>query len=91
MAEDVAELESRPAEPQRNEGTDLAPTRENDRQPQYGEGKPKRRGRREVDKIPASPPRWPFILVGFIVRFSLLRSSTSFFGRARMCAPRMPM
>lgn len=67
MAEDVAELESRPAEPKRNEGTDLAPTRENDRQPQYGEGKPKRRGRREVDKVPASLPRWPFIPVGFIV------------------------
>ena len=67
MAEDLAELESRPAEPKRSEGTDLAPTRENDRQPQYEEGRPKRRGRQEVDKVPAPLPRWPFIPVGFIV------------------------
>jgi membrane fusion protein, multidrug efflux system len=67
MAEEAAGLESRPVEPKRNEGTDRARLREIDRQLQHEESTPKQRERREVDKVPAPLPRWPFILVGLIV------------------------
>jgi membrane fusion protein (multidrug efflux system) len=67
MAEDVTELETRPAGPKRNEGTNLAPVREYDRQSKQESGKPKDRQVQEVDKLPAPLPRWPFIAVGLIV------------------------
>jgi membrane fusion protein (multidrug efflux system) len=67
MAEDVAELETRPTEPKRNERPDSAPTRENDDQSQPKDGSSKEREVREVDKFPAPLPRWPFVLVGFLV------------------------
>jgi membrane fusion protein, multidrug efflux system len=67
MAEDVTELETRPAGPKRKEGTDLAPVREYDRQSKQESGKPKDRQVQEVDKLPAPLPRWPFIVVGLIV------------------------
>ena len=67
MAEDVIELETRPAGPKRKEGTDLAPIREYDRQSKQQSGKPKDRDVQEVDKLPAPLPRWPFIAVGLIV------------------------
>jgi membrane fusion protein (multidrug efflux system) len=67
MAEEVAELETRPAGPKRNEGTDLAPVREYDRQSKQESGKPKDRQVQDVGKLPAPLPRWPFALVGLIV------------------------
>jgi membrane fusion protein (multidrug efflux system) len=67
MAVDVAELEMPPVEPTRKEGTDLAPTSENNRQSEQQDGKPKDRQVQEVDKLPAPLPRWPFIPVGLIV------------------------
>src|SRR6202048_401034 len=67
MAEDVAELETRPAEPNRNEKPDPAPTRENDDQPQPKDGKSKDREVQDTDKSPPPRPRWPFILVGLVV------------------------
>jgi membrane fusion protein, multidrug efflux system len=67
MAEEVAELETRPAKPKRNEGTDLAPVREYDRQSKQESGKPKDRQVQDVGKLPAPLPRWPFALVGLIV------------------------
>jgi membrane fusion protein (multidrug efflux system) len=67
MAEDVAELETRPAEPKRNEKPDPAPTRENDDQSQPKDGKSKDGEEQDVDKSPAPRPRWPFILVGLVV------------------------
>ena len=67
MAEDVAELETRPAEPKRNEKPDLAPTRKNDDQSQQKDGKSKDRQVQEVDKLPAPLPRWPFVVVGLVV------------------------
>jgi membrane fusion protein (multidrug efflux system) len=67
MAEDVAELETRPAEPKRNEMPDPAPTRENDDQSQPKDGKSKDREEQDADKSPAPRPRWPFILVGLVV------------------------
>jgi membrane fusion protein (multidrug efflux system) len=67
MAEDVAELETRPAESKRNEKPDPAPTRKNDDQSQQEDGKSKDREVQEVDKFPAPLPRWPFVLVGLVV------------------------
>jgi membrane fusion protein (multidrug efflux system) len=67
MAEDVAELETRPAEPKRNEKPDPAPTRKNDDPPQQKDGKSKDRQVQEVDRLPAPLPRWPFVVVGLVV------------------------
>jgi len=67
MAEDVAELETRPAEPKRNEKPDPAPTRKNDDPSQQKDGKSKDRELQEVDKLPAPLPCWPFVVVGLVV------------------------
>jgi membrane fusion protein, multidrug efflux system len=67
MAEDVAELETRPAEPKRNEKPDPAPTRKNDDPPQQKDEKSKDRQVQEADKLPAPLPRWPFLVVGLVV------------------------
>jgi membrane fusion protein, multidrug efflux system len=67
MAEDVAELEARPAEPQPNEGRNLAPVRENDLPYKREEERPKDRHLEEADKPLAPLPQWPFVPVGFIV------------------------
>jgi membrane fusion protein, multidrug efflux system len=67
MAEDMADLETRPAEPKRNEQPDLAPTRNNDDQPQQKDETPKDPPTQEVAKSPSPLPRWPLALVGFIV------------------------
>jgi membrane fusion protein (multidrug efflux system) len=64
MADDAAELKTRPAEPKRNEKPDLAPTREDDDQPRHRDGTPHDR---EGLELPASRPRWPLVLVGFLV------------------------
>ena len=65
MAEDVRELETRPAELKRDERPDPAPTREND--DQQKDGKSKASEVQEVDKLPALLPRWPFVVVGVVV------------------------
>jgi membrane fusion protein (multidrug efflux system) len=65
MAEDVRELETRPAELKRDERPDPAPTREND--DQQKDGKSKAPEVQEVDKLPALLPRWPFVVVGVVV------------------------
>jgi membrane fusion protein (multidrug efflux system) len=67
MAEDVAELETRPAESKRNEKPDPAPTRKDDDQLQQRDGKSTDREVQEVDKLPTPLPRWPFVLVGLVV------------------------
>jgi membrane fusion protein, multidrug efflux system len=67
MAEDAAEIETRPAEPKRNEKPDPAPTRNNDDRSQQKHEKPKDREAQDVDKLPAPLPRWPFVLVGLVV------------------------
>jgi membrane fusion protein, multidrug efflux system len=66
MAEDIAELETRPAGPN-NEKPNPAPTRRNDDQSQPKDGKSKDRDVQEADKLPAPLPRWPFVLVGLVV------------------------
>jgi membrane fusion protein, multidrug efflux system len=67
MAEDVAELESRPAEPQRNEGPSTAPTPKNDNQSQSKHGNSTAGQVQEVDKASAPLPRWPLVLAGLVV------------------------
>jgi membrane fusion protein (multidrug efflux system) len=67
MAEDMAELETPPAEPKRNEKPDPAPTRDNDDPPRQKDEKSKDRQPQEVNKLPAPLPRWPFLVVGLVV------------------------
>src|SRR3981081_4381709 len=67
MAEDVAELETRPAELKRSEKPDPAPTRENDDQSQQQDAESKDRKVQEADKLPAPLPRRPFVVVGLVV------------------------
>ncbi len=67
MAEDTAELETRPAEPKRNEKPDLAPTPKNDDQSQLKVVKSKDREEQEVAKSSLPLPRWPLVLVGLLV------------------------
>jgi membrane fusion protein (multidrug efflux system) len=67
MAEDVAELETRPAELERGEKPDLALQRKNGDPSQQKDGEPADREEQEADKLPAPLPRWPFVLVGLVV------------------------
>jgi membrane fusion protein (multidrug efflux system) len=67
MAEDIAELETRPGEPERNERPDPTPTRNNGDQFRQKDETSKEREMPEGDKLPAPLPRWPFILVGLVV------------------------
>jgi membrane fusion protein, multidrug efflux system len=67
MAEDVAEPETRPAELERNEKPDLTLQRKSDDLSQQKDGESADRKQREADKLPASLPRWPFLLVGLVV------------------------
>jgi membrane fusion protein (multidrug efflux system) len=60
---DVAEPETRPAELKRNEKPDPAPTPGNHDQSQPKDGTSKER---EIQQA-APLPRWPFVLVGFVV------------------------
>jgi membrane fusion protein, multidrug efflux system len=72
MAEYLAQLETRPVEPKRSEKPDLAPTRENDDLPQQRHETPKNPQTQEVAKSPSPLPRWPLVLVGFLVAIFVL-------------------
>jgi membrane fusion protein (multidrug efflux system) len=67
MTENVAELETRPTEPKRNEKQDPAPTRKNDDQPHLNVVESKHREEQEVVRLPAPLPRWPLVLAGLVV------------------------
>jgi membrane fusion protein (multidrug efflux system) len=67
MAENLAELKTRPAEPMRNEMPFPAPMRRNDDQPQQKDKPPADRKAQEADGSPAPLPRWPLVLAGLIV------------------------
>jgi membrane fusion protein, multidrug efflux system len=67
MAEDVAELKTRPAEPPRNEKPYPAPTPANDDQSQPTDGKSKDRKVQEVVGSPTPRTRWPLVLAGLVV------------------------
>jgi membrane fusion protein, multidrug efflux system len=66
MAEDVAELETRPAELDRNEKPEPALERKDDNPSQQKDGKPGDRKEQEAG-LPAPLPRWPFVGVGLVV------------------------
>src|SRR5258708_5359446 len=63
MAEDVAELETRPAEPRRNEKPAPATAPAKGDQSQQKDGTSKGRETQEAAPL----PRWPFVLVGLVV------------------------
>jgi membrane fusion protein, multidrug efflux system len=67
MAEDIAELEMRPAEAKTGEKPDLAPIRENDDKPGSQDGLSNDRVEQEIDQLLAPRPRWPLLLVGLLV------------------------
>jgi membrane fusion protein (multidrug efflux system) len=67
MVEDVAEIETRPAEPNRNEKPYLVPTHRNDDRSQQKDQASNDRQVREAKTFPAPLPRWPFVLVGLVV------------------------
>jgi len=67
MVEDVAEIETRPAEPARNEKPYLVPTHQNDDRSQQTDQASNDRQVREAETFPAPLPRWPFVLVGLVV------------------------
>jgi membrane fusion protein (multidrug efflux system) len=67
MSQDVAERETRPAEPKRNEKPLPVPASRNDDRLQPDAGKPKLPKAPEADRAPTPLPRWPFAVVGLIV------------------------
>jgi membrane fusion protein (multidrug efflux system) len=67
MSQEVAERETRPAEPKRNERPVPVPASRNDDLLQPDAGKPKLPKAPEADRAPTSLPRWPFAVVGLIV------------------------
>jgi membrane fusion protein (multidrug efflux system) len=67
MTEDVAELETRPAEPERNKRPSPAPARGNDDESQQKDRESKAPEVQEVDTLPAPLPRWPLVLAGLVV------------------------
>lgn len=70
MAEDTAELETRPAEPKRNERANPAPARNKKDPSQQNGGISKDLAAQEAGKILWPLPRWPFVLVGLVVAIS---------------------
>src|SRR6202171_2326498 len=67
MAEDVAELETRPAGPERSEKPDPAPTRNNDDQAEPKDGESKDRKVQEADKLAAPLPLRPYCVFVLVV------------------------
>jgi membrane fusion protein, multidrug efflux system len=65
MAEDLAEPETRPAAPERNKKPDLA--RSSDDPSPQKDGESADLKEQEADKVPASLPRWPLVVVGMVV------------------------
>src|SRR6476646_7290988 len=65
MAEDLAELETQPAAPERNEKPDVA--RNSDDPFPQKDGESTDRKEQEAEKGPARLPRWPLIVAGFVV------------------------
>jgi membrane fusion protein (multidrug efflux system) len=66
MADDVAEIETRPAEPNRNEKPYLVAARESEVS-ERNDGKSNDGKVQEADKSSEPLPRWPFVLVGLVV------------------------
>jgi membrane fusion protein, multidrug efflux system len=66
MAEDVAELETRPAELERDEKPDLAFERKIDNLSQQKDGKSAADRIEQEAELPAPLPRWPLVVVGLV-------------------------
>jgi membrane fusion protein (multidrug efflux system) len=66
MADDVAEIETRPVEPKRNEKLYVTPARESEVS-ERNDGKSNDEKVQEADKSSDPLPRWPFVLVGLVV------------------------
>jgi membrane fusion protein (multidrug efflux system) len=79
MVVDVAEVETRPAEPTRNEKPSPAPTRKNDDQSQPKDGR-STRPEVQAGRVIAPLPRWPFFLVGLVVAIFAAAVLTIIFG-----------
>ena len=71
MAEDIAELEMRPAEAKTGEKPDLAPMRENDDKPGPQDGLSNDRVEQEIDQLLAPRPRWPLAALAALVGLRL--------------------
>ena len=67
MAEDMATLETRPAEPERSKTLAPIPPRKNEDPSQPNKGKSGDREAHGGDPFHAPLPRWPFLLVGLVV------------------------
>ena len=67
MAGDVAEIETRPVEPKRNEKPHLVPARESEVQSERNDGKSNDGKPQESDRSSEPLPRWPFVLAGLVV------------------------
>jgi membrane fusion protein (multidrug efflux system) len=67
MAEDVAEIETRPAEPNRSEKPYLVPTHQDDGRSQQKDETSNDRKGQEAETFSAALPRWPFVVVGLVV------------------------
>jgi membrane fusion protein (multidrug efflux system) len=67
MVEDVAEIATRPAEPNRNEKPYLVPMHRSDDRSQEPDRASNDRQVREAETFPAPLSRWPFVLVGLVV------------------------
>jgi membrane fusion protein (multidrug efflux system) len=67
MAQDVVELETRPAVAESNEKPDLAGARENDDKSRPKDGPSNEIEGQEIDGLPAPRPRWPLLLTGLLV------------------------
>jgi membrane fusion protein (multidrug efflux system) len=65
MAEDIAESETRPAEPEGNAKPELTPKSEQPSQANNGDSKDRKE--QEADKSPTTLPRWPLVLVGLVL------------------------
>jgi membrane fusion protein (multidrug efflux system) len=66
MTDDVAEIETRPVEPKRNEKLYVTPARESEVS-ERNDGKSNDEKVQEADKSSDPLPRWPFVLVGLVV------------------------
>jgi membrane fusion protein, multidrug efflux system len=65
MTEEVVEIETRPAEPKRNEKPSPTPTRKSDEPSLQNDGASKNPP--QADRVPAALPRWPLVVVGLVV------------------------
>jgi membrane fusion protein, multidrug efflux system len=67
MTENLAEPRTQPAEPEKTETPVPTPTPSGDDQSQAKDAQPQDSRAQQTEKLPASLPRWPFLVVGLVV------------------------